>query len=207
MAGTSPTPSSDLYPSRTRARLETRARVRGAALAEFHRVGVEAAQIEDIVRAAGVARGTFYLHFPTKDHVLIDLLAERSARVAESLEGLDPREPGVALRKVVDGMHGELVGEHAALMRDALATIARHPDEVERQAPALGEGLTRLLAAGQAEGCVRRDAPAADLAAVLLASVAGLLVTRREASPRALKTALRRAATLLEPIVVPSAGD
>ena len=31
----------------------------------------------DIVRAAGVARGTFYLHFPTKDHVLMELLRRR----------------------------------------------------------------------------------------------------------------------------------
>src|SRR2546425_8400421 len=62
------------YPSRTRQRLETRDRIFEAALAEFRRAGVAAAEIEDIVRAADVARGTFYLHFPTKDHVLMELL-------------------------------------------------------------------------------------------------------------------------------------
>src|SRR6185436_2541671 len=75
----------DAYPSRTRARLETRGRVFEAATAEFRRVGVASAQIEDIVRAAGVARGTFYLHFPTKDHVLLEILRRKQEAVAVQL--------------------------------------------------------------------------------------------------------------------------
>src|SRR2546428_13076417 len=73
------------YPSRTRQRLETRDRIFEAALAEFRRVGVAAAEIEDIVRAADVARGTFYLHFPTKDHVLMELLRRQQRELGERL--------------------------------------------------------------------------------------------------------------------------
>src|SRR5262249_56340205 len=79
------------YPSRTRQRLETRDRLFEAALAEFRRAGVAAAEIERIVRAAGVARGTFYLHFPTKDHVLMELLRRKQAVLARRLAA--PREP------------------------------------------------------------------------------------------------------------------
>src|SRR5437016_9738185 len=73
------------YPHRTRQRLETRDRIFAAALAEFRRVGVAAAEIEDIVRAADVARGTFYLHFPTKDHVLMELLRRQQRDLGERL--------------------------------------------------------------------------------------------------------------------------
>src|SRR2546427_12989398 len=72
------------YPSRTRQRLETRDRIFEAALAEFRRAGVAAAEIEDIVWAADVARGTFYLHFPTKDHVLIELLRRQQRELGRT---------------------------------------------------------------------------------------------------------------------------
>src|SRR5262245_22293793 len=36
--------------------------------------GYDKVSVEDIVRAAGVARGTFYVHFPAKDDVLIELI-------------------------------------------------------------------------------------------------------------------------------------
>lgn len=194
--------TADLYPSRTRARLETRARVRDAAVAEFHRVGFEASQIEDIVRAASVARGTFYLHFPTKDHVLMELLAESSASVAGALDGADPERPGRVLRDVVDAIATEVVGEHAALVPDVFALIARNRDAVAARTPELAERLTGFLATASEAGTVRRDAPATDLAAIFLSSVVGLLLTRRESSPRGLRSALRRAVELLEPVLL-----
>ena len=51
-------------------RQQTRQRVYAAALTEFKRTGMAAADVGDIAAAAGVARGTFYFHFPTKEHVL-----------------------------------------------------------------------------------------------------------------------------------------
>ena len=35
--------------------------------------------------AAGVAHGTFYFHFPTKEHVLLELERREEARVATEL--------------------------------------------------------------------------------------------------------------------------
>ena len=55
---------------RERQRAETRERLFQAALDEFRREGVAGARIERIASAVGVVRGTFYFHFPTKDHVL-----------------------------------------------------------------------------------------------------------------------------------------
>ena len=63
-------------------RLQTRQRILGAAIAEFKRSGMAAADVGAIVSAAGVAHGTFYFHFPTKEHVLLELERREEARVA-----------------------------------------------------------------------------------------------------------------------------
>ena len=59
-----------------------------AALSAFATKGVAATSVDDIVRAAGVAKGTFYLYFTTKDEI-VDAVAQRmiegvSGRIEES---------------------------------------------------------------------------------------------------------------------------
>jgi TetR/AcrR family transcriptional repressor of uid operon len=66
-------------------RQQTRQRVYAAALAEFKRTGMAAADVGDIAAAAGVARGTFYFHFPTKEHVLAELERDEEARLVAQL--------------------------------------------------------------------------------------------------------------------------
>ncbi|MBX7449888.1 TetR/AcrR family transcriptional regulator [Mycolicibacterium sp. 3033] len=71
--------------SRELKRLQTRERLMGAAIAEFTRTGVAAADIGAIVTAAGVAHGTFFFHFPTKEHVLLELERREEERIAKQL--------------------------------------------------------------------------------------------------------------------------
>lgn len=66
-------------------RLQTRERLMGAAVAELKRSGVAAADVGAIVTAAGVAHGTFYFHFPTKEHVLVELERREEERIAKQL--------------------------------------------------------------------------------------------------------------------------
>jgi AcrR family transcriptional regulator len=57
-----------------------------AALAVFSTHGVAAASVDDIVQAAGVAKGTFYLYFRTKDDA-VNAVAERMVnRVSDRVE-------------------------------------------------------------------------------------------------------------------------
>src|SRR6185295_18668668 len=63
-------------------RLQTRERLMGAAIAEFKRSGMAAADVGAIVTSAGVAHGTFFFHFPTKEHVLLELEAREESRLA-----------------------------------------------------------------------------------------------------------------------------
>jgi AcrR family transcriptional regulator len=65
-------------------RLATRERLLGAAIAEFKRSGMADADVAAIVSAAGVAHGTFFFHFPTKEHVLLELEQREEDRIARA---------------------------------------------------------------------------------------------------------------------------
>jgi AcrR family transcriptional regulator len=78
---------------RDRKREETRRRVYEAALQIFRRDGVAACRIDDIAQAAGVSRGTFYFHFPTKDDVLIERIRETEAHITQELSALPVEAP------------------------------------------------------------------------------------------------------------------
>ena len=66
-------------------RLQTRERLLGAAVAEFKRSGMAEADVSAIVDAAGVAHGTFFFHFSTKEHVLLELERREEERIAKQL--------------------------------------------------------------------------------------------------------------------------
>lgn len=63
-------------------RRQTRERILGAAIVEFTRSGMSGADVNTIVATAGVAHGTFFFHFPSKEHVLLELEAREEARMA-----------------------------------------------------------------------------------------------------------------------------
>jgi TetR/AcrR family transcriptional regulator, repressor for uid operon len=63
-------------------RLQTRERILGAAIAEFTLAGMSRADVNAIATAAGVAHGTFFFHFPSKEHVLLELESREEARMA-----------------------------------------------------------------------------------------------------------------------------
>ena len=185
-------PAALAYPSRTRRRLETRDRVFEAALAEFRRVGVAAAQIEEIVKSAGVARGTFYLHFPTKDHVLMELMRRKQNLIAQHLAGGRSASAKTFLRRVVDLILEDAGREDPALWHELFAVIGRHATEMRTEASTLVEKLIRFFVAAQERGDVRNDVTAFDLASVFLPGVYGLLQMRLDAPESELRSSLYR---------------
>ncbi len=79
--------------SRDEQRERTRRRVYERALEVFRRDGVVACRVEDIASAAGVSRGSFYFHFPTKEHVLLERMRETEDVICDELEQLAPEAP------------------------------------------------------------------------------------------------------------------
>jgi TetR/AcrR family transcriptional repressor of uid operon len=80
---------------RDRQREETRRRVRDAALEVIRRDGLGDARVDEMARLAGVSRGTVYFHYPTKEHVIAEVLAEAEGRIAAAVREL-PRPATLA---------------------------------------------------------------------------------------------------------------
>lgn len=70
---------------REQAKLERRERIYEAALSLFREQGYEGTTVDQITRQAGLAKGTFFNYFPTKDAVLRYLGAREIGRLGSSL--------------------------------------------------------------------------------------------------------------------------
>ena len=120
---------------RERQRLETRQRVFEAAVEVFRRAGVNAAKIEDITKLAEVSRGTFYFHFPTKEHVLTELLLVEEAELVERVEAVPPEATIEQVLAAAAGAIAERWSEEPELfvevgvvgLRNTAATLASGP--------------------------------------------------------------------------------
>lgn len=81
-----------MEPTTTARRSSRKAATRQALLEAGRRFvesrGSEAAQVGDIARAAGVAHGTFYVHFTSKDDLLDELWRDLDTSLARELEPL-----------------------------------------------------------------------------------------------------------------------
>ncbi|MEZ4216479.1 MAG: TetR/AcrR family transcriptional regulator [Myxococcota bacterium] len=178
-------------------RRDTREQLYALAIAEFRRVGTQNARVHDIARAAGVVPGTFYFHFPTKDHVVFEMWLRNAQRFIERLEALAPAggEPGLAhfLRAVADAMI-DVEEELAApdLVRDSLGLLLRPPDGTSLDDDPIGRAIAGHLAAAAARGELRAGAlPPDELAQILLTSAFGALAAAPD-DPAERRRRLRR---------------
>src|SRR5215510_6177753 len=96
-------PTKDRVTTREAMRLATRERLFEAAVAEFKQSGVSDADVGAIVEAAGVAHGTFFFHFPTKEHVVAELGQREEVRMAAELDRflVSPRSLEATLHEFV----------------------------------------------------------------------------------------------------------
>jgi AcrR family transcriptional regulator len=74
-----------------------RLRILEAAAASFVAHGYRKTSVDDIARAAGVAKGTVYLYFATKTELLVAAIAHEKLRQFALLSGIDA--PGLAPRE------------------------------------------------------------------------------------------------------------
>jgi AcrR family transcriptional regulator len=84
----------------------------------FAKRGYHAAKIEDIVLAAGVARGTFYLYFEDKRAIFEEIVDRTIARLGMTIIRVDPHDPS---RSVADQVR-ENIRRIVGLLLDDRAT-------------------------------------------------------------------------------------
>jgi AcrR family transcriptional regulator len=162
-------------------RLQTRERLMGAAIAEFKRAGMAEADVGAIVTAAGVAHGTFFFHFPTKEHVLLELEQREEERIAKQLARSTGSDHDLAATlgeavRLVMGLERRL---GAVLFKDFLAlhfSQTRPPSDESRQHPVIVE-VAQEIEHAQARGEVAADVIPMNSAVFFLLGLYALLTT------------------------------
>jgi AcrR family transcriptional regulator len=164
---------------RERHKADIRDRLFRAALELFATRGFVSTTVEDITRAADVAKGTFFNYFPTKEHLLstfselrLDII--RAARAAA-------QKGSLPLHRVLHALFLDLMkepGRSRAMARCMLlGALGNEPVAaiVERKL-AVGRGvLAEIMAIGQRRGEIRRDWAPADLARLFQQSSFGAM--------------------------------
>lgn len=169
-------------PSATRAgarearRLETRARLFDAALAEIGQRGLAAADVSAIAAAAGVVRGTFYFHFPTKEHLLAELERNEEIRIVSEL-GDARGDLATILTEIVSRILDAENRLGAAIFRDMLGLhfSPSRPVEEELAQHPIAQFLAGAISRAQDAGHVSSDADATELAMFFLTGLFALL--------------------------------
>ena len=162
-------------------RRETRERVYEAAIEHIARSGLGAADVGAITVAAGVARGTFYFHFPSKEHVLLELERREELWIVASLQ-----------RRAVPA--GDLPAMLAAVVRQVRAAERRlrprlfrnmlsihfggvSPDAGRLDGHPLAAFIVETVLEAQRSGRVRTEINAADVAVIFLTGLFAILAT------------------------------
>ena len=163
---------------RTRQRKE---QVIRAAIRFFGQDGYHGAKLADIAKAAGVTEPGLLHHFPSKAHLLMEVLAERDRidreRFDPSLHG-ETKASFIPLQKLVEYNQSVpgLVQLFTVLVAESIDD--KHPGHefFMHRYQKIREQSTAFLREGQERGEIRSDLPAEDLAILLFAMMDGLQV-------------------------------
>jgi TetR/AcrR family fatty acid metabolism transcriptional regulator len=143
-------------------RADKRAAILRAAIDVFAGRGFFNAQVADVARAAGVAAGTVYLYFRSKDDLLVSIF-ERTVReaIAEGRASVAPLADPVERLRAIARVHLERMGRDRSLAIVFQVELRQSTKFMERfSSTGLREylGLIReVLVDGQATGAFRTE--------------------------------------------------
>jgi TetR/AcrR family fatty acid metabolism transcriptional regulator len=135
-----------------------------AAVRVFARKGYYNSRVADIAREAGIAAGTIYLYFKTKDDILVTLFREKMAEFVDALRKAIAGEPDAAskVRRLVT-LHFRMLEENPDLA-DVVQVELRQGQKFFRGASGQEIGayfalIGSVLEEGVAEGRFRPGLP------------------------------------------------
>ncbi|WP_165914796.1 TetR/AcrR family transcriptional regulator [Nocardia alba] len=166
--------------SRRLRQIKTRERLFEAAVAQFGVAGMAAADLGEIAAAAGVARATFYFHFPNKEHILLALADREEAAIAQSLRSSvsAPRDLATSLARTIDLVLALESRFGTALFRDLMSERFMSDRRSQRwpQCP-----VVAAVAAIIESSAAQRKIPAHQSAMFFVDGLYGLLAVTGEA--------------------------
>ena len=138
-----------------------------AAEAEFAERGA-AASIADIARRAGVAKGTVFRHFATKEDLIACIVGGHLAELAnEARRQLDSPDPGAALLGFLTVAADEFRRHDLAFLQ----SVSEGDSRVTERRDELFACVERLVDAAREVGAVRDDVSGADVFLLMCAPI------------------------------------
>jgi TetR/AcrR family transcriptional regulator, cholesterol catabolism regulator len=136
---------------RQRGEEQTRERILGVAAEWFGTHGYAATSIRDIAREVGVTVGAIYVHFPSKDRLLVAVYEEGVRRIGEAVDAVPmSTEPWKRLEAAAQA-HLEALLDNAGFARVIVRVIPTDVPEAARDLRRLRHGyearFTRLIEA------------------------------------------------------------
>jgi AcrR family transcriptional regulator len=139
-----------------------RAQILESALRVFAEKGYHAASVTDLVDAAGVARGTFYLYFDSKEAIFLELLDDLWGHLRASLVGVDLARGAASMEEQLHAIVVRLLKtlvENRRLtriiFREAVGLHAAVDDRLKAYDDELHGWVARSIGLGIALGAVR----------------------------------------------------
>jgi TetR/AcrR family transcriptional regulator, fatty acid metabolism regulator protein len=161
---------------------DKRERILDAAVRVFARKGFHATRVSEVAKAAGVADGTIYLYFDSKDQLLVSLFEHRVERLLAYLETELPRAPSAShrLQRIIELQLGLLEGERD--LAEVVTVIFRQSAKLMREhaAPMFNaylDAIARVIAEGQASGELRDDVTPHVAARAVFGALDGITMT------------------------------
>lgn len=192
-------------PRASRAGGDKRDRILQAAVKVFAKNGFHATRVSEVAKAAGVADGTIYLYFDSKESLLVSLFEDRVEKLLAFMREELPKKPDAParLRAVIDMQLGLLEGERD--LAEVITVILRQSTRLMKEfaAPRFTEyldAIAKIVADGQSSGAFRQDVSPHIAARAVFGALDGITLTW--ALGRAEAGALNRAAGQLADILL-----
>jgi AcrR family transcriptional regulator len=165
---------------------ETRGRILDAAVRKFSIAGYDAASVDDICVEAGVSKGAFYHHFPTKQAIFLALMKDWLLMIDMGMEAVQAETVPETLIKMTNLLPGVFAAAEDRLPMFLEFWLQASRDERVWQAVIdpyhhYQEHFAKLIEAGIAEGSLKPTDP--QVTAQIIVSLAVGLVLQGVLDP------------------------
>ena len=162
---------------------ETRSKIMNAAIEEFCRSGYDAASVSDICRKAGVSKGAFYHHYPSKQALFLAIMRDWlqgintqvfANRAPEKNIPQSIQDMGSTLGVIFQAASGQL-----PMFMEFMVQASRDKEVwngVIAPYRQYQQGFSDLINEGKKEGSFRTDVEAGEAAWVLISLAVGILL-------------------------------
>jgi AcrR family transcriptional regulator len=187
---------------RTRRKEARPGEIRAAALALFAERGFSATRLEDVAQHAGIAKGTIYLYFATKEELFRAVVRQDLLPNLAALEAMATAHQGSAaslLGEILAGMLQRLDCDVAVIPKLVLTEAGNFPTLARFYAEEVASRGRQLIAGVLTRGVERGEFRPLDIPAVVPLVVAPLLLLmlwRTSLAPHAVAPPLDPAAVL-----------